>query len=296
MNKLRRAVIVVAIVCMALAVYQQWQAIGQIEWHFRADLLMLSFIGLLLLFFLDAYGWHLVLKTLGQSVQPGRSIRVWLISSLARYIPGGIWSYASRVALARDEGITLAAANMSLYLETLLLMASSLAIGLPALLTANRIGISLSAALMLWVVLGLLLHPGIIALLRFIPGKAGRAVSEMPLPSLAHMVGLYVYYLVFWGLFALVFALFANAFYPVGATHLMPVGTSIALGFFLGFVLVFVPGGIGVRETGIYLLLLPFLPAPVCLVISVGSRFWTMTGEVMAISLLPLLKWIPEKG
>jgi uncharacterized membrane protein YbhN (UPF0104 family) len=268
---------------MLAVLFNEWDKIRETEWVFRADLLAASLFGAVLLFFLDAYGWHLILKALGNDLPAARTMQVWLVSSLARYIPGGVWSYASRVALAKAEGISVAAASVSLYLETLLLLTSSLAIGLLAVLWGIGFPVHPLLAGVLWIGLGLLLHPRVLLWLKKLPGRAGLEMQTIVFPDLRRTLTVYFYYLFFWVLFGFVFVGFVAAAYPIVLEHWVPVGASVALGFFAGFVIFFVPGGIGVRESVLYLLLLPFMPASVSLIVSVASRLWLMAAEGISI-------------
>lgn len=286
MRSVRIVFAALALAFLIAAVLGEWEKIQATDWTFRADLLGLSLVGAVILFILDAYGWHLILKALGHNLPASRTIQVWLVSSLARYIPGGVWSYASRVTLAKVEGVGMATASLSLYLETLLLLASSLAVGSIALLWNAGLLMDPLLAIGIFILLGLTLHPRVVGLLRKLPGHAGKAMLEIKLPTMRHTIGLYVYYLFFWILFGAVFLCFACATHPVAYEHWLPVGASIALGFFVGFVVIFAPGGIGVRESTLYLLLLPFLPEATSLVISIASRLWIMAAEVITLSMV----------
>jgi hypothetical protein len=280
---LRTGSLIASLAFLAIAVAHQWQAIAGFEWTFRTDLLTLSLLALVVIFFLDAFGWHLVLAALGHRHDALCSIRVWLVSSLARYIPGGIWSYTSRAMLAKAEGVSLARASISLLLETLLLMTSSFAIGLSAILPTGNLPAVPAWAMAISLVTALLLHPRILSLLRFFPGIIGRTISQENLPGTRPMALLFGYYCFFWMAFGGVFVIFISAFHSTPPTHWLPLGGSLAFGFFWGFIFLFVPGGIGIRESAIYLLLLPFLPAPVCTVIAVASRLWIIAGEAISL-------------
>ena len=286
MQKARIAILIIALAFMVVVVYDQWDKLQSFNWVIRKDYLAASIVGIVGLLFLDALGWHLILRAMGQQISAEQSIRIWQISSLARYIPGGIWSYASRVTLAKGAGVNFTYASMSLYLETLLLMASSLAVGLPALFATTGLPFSPLSSVALCLSLGLMMHPKIISLLRYLPGKTGDGISRMTLPSVKCTLGLYGYYLVFWILFGVVFDCYVAAFFPLPLQSWIPAGASIALGFFIGFVLIFIPGGLGVRESALYVLLLPFLPAPVSLLISVSSRLWIILGELLSLGII----------
>lgn len=271
---------------MAAAVLRQWDAIRNVPWALRTDMLTIACCSIVALFLLDALGWHLTLRALGQRIHPRDSVRIWLISSLARYIPGGVWSYAGRIALARELGIGTATASLSLYLETLLLMGSSLAIGFPSLLAAAHLPITPLSAALMCLGLALLLHPKVVALFGKLPGKMGAAIRQISLPTPGAMLLVYGYYLVFWALFGLAFDCFVVALHPLAAEHWLPVGSSLAFGFFVGFVVIVAPGGLGVRESAMYLLLLPFLSPPASLLVAIGSRLWIMFGEFSSLLLV----------
>lgn len=290
MKRVLHALIVpLSLLCMTFLVIAQWRQIADVGWSIDPQLLIVSLVGLVALFFVDAFGWHLILRSLDQQIAAKQSIRIWILSSLTRYLPGGFWPYISRASLATEQGVGIATSSISLYIETLLLTASSLAVGFPALMGAA--GVAVHPALVLLVVLacGTLLHPKAISLLSLIPGRIGEAMATVRLPPFSRIIGLYIYYVSFWLIFAVVFVCFVYAIHPISASYWAHVGSTISLAFAIGFVLVFFPGGIGVREATLYLLLQPLLPHTACLLISIGSRLWVMLGE--GVSLLLVLLW-----
>lgn len=291
---LNLAIVLLSVVFMALVVVDQWHRLQSVSWSFNLDFFVLAVIGIVALFLLDAYCWHLILRALNQSMPAILSIRIWVLSSITRYLPGGFWPYLSRISLARDRGLRVAALSISLYLETLLLAMSSLAVGLPALMGAANLPITPWTGGLILILFGLLMHPRIIALLRYVPGKIGRSMEQIELPGLARLAGLYVFYVLFWILFGVFFVCFVNAVYPVPSDKMIQAGSSIALSFFIGYVIFFFPGGIGLRETTLYLLLIGSFPHEVCLLISISSRLWVMLGEGLSI-LLVLVMGTPKK-
>jgi uncharacterized membrane protein YbhN (UPF0104 family) len=290
MRKFHLAIILLSLGFMATVLATQWNKIQSLEWSIQPELLILSLLAIVIIFFLDAYGWHLILRTLGVEIPVSRSITIWLTSSLSRYIPGVVWSYASRVSLAKNEGIGAALSGLSLYLETFLLMASSLAVGLPPLLMAAGLPINPISALLLLIGFGLLLHPSVISRLKLLPGKAGKLFSGLQPPALRLMLALYLYYILFWVLFGAAFLCFVLSLYPLPYENWIPVGASIAMGFFAGFIFVIFPGGIGVRESALYLLLSPLLPTTVNVLVVVGSRAWVMFGEALSLGMALLAR------
>lgn len=290
MRKFHLTIILLSLGFMATVLATQWNKIQSLEWSLQPELLILSLLAIVAIFFLDAYGWHLILRTLGVEIPASRSITIWLTSSLSRYIPGVVWSYASRVSLAKIEGVGTALSGLSLYLETFLLMASSLAVGLPALFMVVGLPINPISALLVLTGFGFLLHPSVISRLKLLPGKAGRIFSGLQPPRLRLMLALYLYYILFWALFGAAFLCFVSSLYPLPPENWIPVGASIAMGFFAGFIFVFFPGGIGIRESALYLLLSPLLPTTANVLVVVGSRAWVMFGEVLSLAMVLLAR------
>ena len=272
--------------------YQQSQQISQLKISLSPPLMLTGLIALIVLFILDAYGWVLILNTLGHHPSPLRSVRIWMISSIARYIPGGVWSYISRADLARHEKIDLASLSISMWLEAVILASSSLAIGLPALMQSNGLQFGPWHALGAFLLFGLCMHPNSFSLLRFIPGRIGLAFATTKLPSATQIFLLYCYYTLFWCLFGLSFVVFAHMISPLEYEQMILVGSSISLGFFAGFIVLFVPSGIGVREATLYFLLIPHMPEAQALVLALSSRLWIMVGEIFSFMLIEILYWI----
>jgi hypothetical protein len=286
---LRIALAAVSIGFMAWIAAGQWPQVSAQARHFDPLLFLPALAGLVALFFLDAYGWHLILGALGQRPPLGASLRVWILSSVTRYLPGGVWAYLSRAALAKEAGVDLAAAGVSLYLETLLLAASSLAVGLPALLAAADVGFHPWLAVVFLALLGLLMHPRLLRLSRRLPGRVGLAFALVPLPTLMRLIRIYIYYVVFWALMGGAFFLFISSFHPLSPAQGLQAASALALAFFIGFVVFFFPGGIGIREGALLLLLSPILPPEVAVLAAVGSRLWIMLGEGLSLGLILLI-------
>ena len=278
---------------MGYAVVSQWHQIATIEWEINLILLAISLTMLVGLFFLDAYGWHLILKSLSVDIKMKSSIRIWILSSVARYLPGGIWAYAGRAVMTKQEGVNLTTTSLSMYLETILLAASSFAVGFPAILGSAGLYVRPYQAILIWGFLGICLHPKIIQLLRFIPGRIGKAIETAKLPSTKNIIALYIYYLLFWCLFSTTFCIFSNALYQISLDQYLVIGSSFALAFCIGLVVFVFPSGIGIREATLYSLLAIILTPSVSLLIAIGSRLWTTVGE--ALSVILVLFWKKEK-
>ena len=91
----------------AWAVVDQWHKAGPRLAHAKAGYVAAAFvmIAVLLVFIL---GWIRILHGLAGSTIPyGAALQAEMVSMLAKYLPGGVWTPAARtVALRKSAGVT----------------------------------------------------------------------------------------------------------------------------------------------------------------------------------------------
>jgi len=88
------------------------------------------FATLLAIFYraVNPIGWTLVLAGMGYRTPTMGSIRVWLLAESRRWLPGGIWGYASRATQAGQLGVPVSVASASMLIELLITMAAAVLI------------------------------------------------------------------------------------------------------------------------------------------------------------------------
>ena len=80
----------------------------------------------------NAFGWTLVLRALGQPMDAGPGVRIWLVSEACRWLPGSLWSYGSRGVLAARAGVPPVTAAVSLAWELILTVLAWVIVAVPA--------------------------------------------------------------------------------------------------------------------------------------------------------------------
>ena len=115
--------------------------------------------------------------------------------------------------------------------------------------------------------------------------------QQIALDIRAKDVIIYVlFYSASWLLFGLAFLIFVKSMAPA-SFHLYPTLTgAFAFSLNVGFLAVFTPGGIGVREGVLVLLLSSLFPLPVSTLISLLSRLWMTAGELLCFLVAVPLK------
>ncbi len=205
--------------------------------------LVLAAVGMIAI----ALPWRAVLAVLGGRLPTSQVVARYFVGELGKYVPGGVWPVLGRGELANRAGVPRPAAygSVLLSLASLYLAAAFVVVaGLPAAVSdQSRWWL---AALVL-VPLGLLaLHPRVVGAVVTLLGRLLRRPVDVAVPSWRQAVLLVVRYVPAW--LAIGAATWAVARSLDPSAQLVDVGTAAVLSWIVGFVVVPVPGGVGVRE------------------------------------------------
>ncbi|MEM1169960.1 MAG: YbhN family protein [Cyanobacteria bacterium P01_H01_bin.35] len=74
--------------------------------------------------------WFWIIKEFHQKVDLLWGIRVYLRTNVAKYLPGNIWHFYSRIAATKQVGVPVEIAILSVLIEPLLMAAAALAVAL----------------------------------------------------------------------------------------------------------------------------------------------------------------------
>jgi hypothetical protein len=203
-------------------------------------------------------GWMRILAEWGIKLSYPAALRAEMISMLAKYIPGGIWTPAARVVAARRAGVTDAAlVTSSMLLEAGLSAVSGVIVFVVGLPFVDNVDAPLVPLVIFGGVLAVLVQPRIF---RPLAGKVLRRLGytkELPNLRGRTLSALLVFYAGTWvlGGFALWLLLRSVGGHPEAASIVFLGGTA-AVGAIVAVLFVFAPSGLGPREASMYGLLL----------------------------------------
>ena len=210
-----------------------WVAVG----------LVLAAVGMVAI----AVPWRNVIAALGGHLPLGQVVGRYFVGELGKYVPGGVWPILGRGELARRAGVPRPAAygSVLLSLAALYLAASMVVVvGLPALMGDEGAGIL--APLMLLPLGFAALHPAVVRTVVGLLARVARRPIDVVIPGWGTSVALVVRYVPAW--VAIGGATWAVARSLDASAGIADVGTAAVLSWIVGFVVVPVPGGVGVRE------------------------------------------------
>lgn len=202
-------------------------------------------------------GWRRILAAYSICVPYRVALQAEMLSMLAKYVPGGVWTPAARVVAMRRAGVTDTPRVLtSVLLEAGLSAVSGILVFLASLPTVSDVDAPLLPLVLFGVVVLVLLHP---RLFRPLARRVLRPFGSSDVPSLPFrtMLWLLGYYAVSWlvGGAALLFLL-RSVHADVAATAIPFLAGVSAVGAIVAVLSIVAPSGLGVREASMYGLML----------------------------------------
>jgi len=298
LKRLRRllgpALVAVAALFLGRALVSGWREAREYRWDFDPGYLALS-VALIVLYYLQQWGgWRLVMRSFGDPLTRTESMAIWSASILGRYAPGSVAMIAGRIGLCRARGIparvtlaSMAYENAMILITALLVAAASVPFWPPfpyrpyAVLLAALAPVGLA-----------LLHPRVFgALANAGLKRLGREPLRETLPF-GRVLLLVPYYAGGWIILGLGFAALCASVSPLSPTYLPLMVGGYAFAWEVGFLVLVVPSGLGVKELALGAVLGLVYPAPVAVALVVLARLWQTLAELA----LTALVWAYAKG
>ncbi len=247
----------------AFGVASEWSKAGpRLEHAHPADFaLALATVAAYYLVFI--VGWIRILAGWGIRIGYRDALQAEMVSMLAKYIPGGVWTPAARaLALRRRSGVTDTSTVLaSILVEAGLSAISGVIVFVVSLAWVHGVNAPLAPLLAFGVLCVLLLHPRVFRPLarRLLRPFGAESIEPLPFPL---MLGLLLFYCGTWlvGGLALWFLLRSVGTHP-GLETVPFLGGTAAVGAIVAVLAVFAPSGLGWREASMVGLLLALTTA-----------------------------------
>lgn len=281
--------IVLGTLLVGLAVRQLVRAFGDaqaapIEWHLKPLLLIASALVTWSMYAVLILAWRRLVTAWGQAMTFRSAVRIWIVSSLGKYLPGKVWAIAGMAVMAGQVGVApWVATGAAVLNQALSVAAGAVVVGVTgtSLLEAQYPWIRVALAILVGVsVAGMLflMWPGaverLLALARVRPDKpAAPAPAALLLAAGANIVAWCGYGTALW--------LLAHGVLDRAPTLVQCIG-AFAASYVAGLVAVVAPAGLGVRESVFILMLQGTLGAPGAAALAIASRVMLTITEVGA--------------
>ncbi len=268
---------------IAVVVCRNASELGRWDWSLNVLRFTVASLLVTASYPLFALAWRQALIASGAEMPAQTALRIFARSQLARYLPGSVWNFVGRAVMCTRAGIDRTAAVGSMVLENaaaiacaLLVFAATPPFWPTGLHVLHRLELGLIAAVAL-----VMLHPAVFARILSLAARVMR--SELPDVdlSLRRVSVLIAHYIAAWLVLGIGFWMFASSVQMLPLRSIPVLAGGFPLAWVIGFVTVFAPGGLGVREGVVVLLLAMFMPVAVAGVIAVAFRLLQIAAELV---------------
>jgi glycosyltransferase 2 family protein len=199
--------------------------------------------------------WKLILGEMGRNISLINIYSGFNLSLVARYIPGTIWGYLSRGEwLKREHNVPYAMTHFCSIIETIGIIFASIFVVMQGLFTTRETLFSLLLFIIFligsWASLNwLILWKPTRRLFRL----EDNFVFQFPLLK---WIVIFILFTVMWYGFGFGLMVFARIIdFQITFPHFLEISSVYALAWFIGFIVPFVPSGLGLREYSLTILL-----------------------------------------
>ena len=278
-----------------------WSEVKDRIYHTNAGrVLLASLMFSVFLFVFRALSWRRILLGFGHRLPVAPTVRIWSSSELSRYLPGVIWQVVSRIYLVKPYGVRGSVCSASQVLELALFLLANVLMAVGCLTWLGHKLLAPTAQRWLFGAIGLI--PVLIFLLypKIFYGITNVVMRKLGKPEVVNrlrfreLIGLLT-----WNVLGLVWQSLAIWLVVSQPLHLQftkwwVVAGAYSLAWCAGFLAVWAPGGIGVRELVFVMAMEIALPQRVrntfnnpavqfgfLAFLSVLLRLWATTGELI---------------
>jgi glycosyltransferase 2 family protein len=282
-KSLQLALVAITVALCAFAVRNQWSEAGRVLEDAKLGYVALAFATIAVYYLVFILGWIRMLEAWGIQIGYRVALQAEMVSMLAKYLPGGVWTPAARaLALRRQAGVTDTPTVLaSILVEAALSAISGVIVFTVSLAWVRGVDAPLPALIAFAVLLAATIHPRIFRPLsrRLLRPFGGESLEPLPFSL---MLGLLLFYCGTWliGGFGVYFMLLAVGATP-GLALIAFLGGTSAVGAIVAVLAVFAPSGLGAREASMYGLLLAVTTAGPALGVTLLNR--------LAITIVELL-------
>lgn len=244
--------------------------------------------------------WYFILTMLGARPVLLRVFAVYLVSQFAKYLPGNVGQFASRIALANETNAGAAQAGISLVVESGWVVVTAVVIAVFTLLGAGQAYVEKLGAfgvsgpmLALVATIGLLAPLVVVwASVRFRLAGLSAAAGGQAVPGLKAALFCFPAYGVNFILYGLIINLMASGVLDATESQIWLLTGIMAVAWVAGYVTPGAPAGLGVREAILGAALAPLYGADGAIVLTVMLRIIASIGDLCGFLFGLALRWL----
>ncbi|HBC46492.1 MAG TPA: hypothetical protein DCZ43_05555 [candidate division Zixibacteria bacterium] len=275
-----------------------WDQLKDLNIKLNYGYVILSFIAMKLAWLTTAWSWGKTLEAFGHRLKYRDIYTIYFRSMPAKYLPGKVWQLAGSTYVAAQKGVH-EGANIGSFLigqaysviSGVALIIGALAFGIIQISGEGFAFFRWSAVPILIALIILIIRPVLMERMMNLVLPIFKRQKVNIYIKITTSLWLFLAFLIPWFLFGLSFWFLARALTPISFNLYIPLTVILTAGTVIGFLAIFAPGGIGVKEASIAALAasITSFPASFALAIGLGYRIVTSIVELIAFGITWLI-------
>jgi glycosyltransferase 2 family protein len=275
--------VLVSLVFLSLVLFQGWSEIQHQLKEAQPLPIVAAQICTFIALMLGGVMWYFVQKSVGLDIGWSDSIAVHLISNITKYVPGMAWQYVSKAYLSQKQGVSSRQSLFTLFTEFVVLIDGGLLVAGGAIWYLGLT--SIGDYILPNYTPSITVIVGIITL--FLWYQVLLVMFDKPpfVPSLHHYIAALFIGMIGWVIFSLSVWFLANSIYSVSFMGIYHTIFALVFAGIISVLIIFVPGGFGIREASLALLLTGVLPFTIGVIVGIMLRITLILSEVIGLFL-----------
>ncbi len=281
------AVIIVVVYFFYREFKSSWEVLHNYQFSIKLNYIIISFVITSIAFLLDAFILQICInKYIGKkNISFLTSVVVLNISNVFKYIPGLIWGYTAQILWFSKKGIS----KYEVLYANFICSISAIIVAIFLGIMYSRdyfpiMGFKSEVILLVLLILDLLFifcnSTLTNFLIRVINRSFNRGIQILDTPKFL-LISIQMIYLIQWNLLGLGGYFLAQGIgLEISFTHFYALLASMSLSWVIGYLSVITPGGLGVREGIMYLMLNQVTDVQTSLILPIATRFLYLLVEL----------------
>ena len=278
------------------ALAREWEVVRDLSVRLRWSLLLLSCVPVLINYMLLAWIWSVIARILGHDLPMRRAFMIFSIAQITKYLPGKVWPTVSVLHLGDRVGLPKTGSGLILTFQYLFQALSAALIWIFIIASTGAVQGRLFMIVALAAAAGAVAHPSVLK--RLATAILRLSHKQSPAVEISYFQSFFLLMLTFlyWTVGACGLLLLLRAFVPADPAILAGLMGVLAASWVTANLAFFIPGGLGVREGTMALLLgLLEIPRTGALLVSIVFRLRMIACELLAAAVGSLIYRV-ERG
>lgn len=263
--------------------YQNLEELSHYPWSIKYELLILSFLCLVVTLAVSSYVWRKILSFFYTSLPFEQSFKIMSVSGMGKYIPGKVWQYLGQIYLGQKAGLPKSVTFFSMVFLFISYNLVGISLFLFSLFFWQRFPPFLIFALSLifiLICLAIFYPPILNEVLKFFFHLFRKEALTIK-AGFGQILKILLVLIAEWIIFGIGVYLLINSFSSINFNQTVILCGIFAISVIFGILSFFVPAGLGVREGVQSYLLSFFFPVSLAILISLIMRVWMILGELV---------------